>query len=57
MNIYIAPLTGGLLGQAWLGFPESVVLTESVASVENPGSVNNYDCGRTITHELGHNFT
>ena len=57
MNIYIAPLTGGLLGQAWLGFPESVVLTESVGSVENPGSVNNYDSGRTLTHELGHNFT
>ena len=57
LNIYIAPLSSGLLGQAYLGYPESVVLTESVGSVENPGSVNNYDSGRTLTHELGHNFT
>ena len=57
LNIYIAPLTGGLLGQAYLGFPESVTLTESIGSVENPGTVTNYDSGRTLTHELGHNFT
>ena len=57
LNMYIAPLTGGLLGQAYLGWPESVTLTESVGSVENPGTVNNYDSGRTLTHELGHNFT
>ena len=57
LNIYIAPLTGGLLGQAYLGYPESVTLTESIGSVENPGTVNNYDSGRTLTHELGHNFT
>ena len=38
LNIYIAPLTGGLLGQAYLGFPESVVLGGSVGSVENPGT-------------------
>ncbi|GIT66411.1 MAG: hypothetical protein Ct9H300mP24_7890 [Candidatus Neomarinimicrobiota bacterium] len=36
--MYIAPLTGGLLGQAYLGWPESVTLTESVGSVENPGT-------------------
>ena len=38
LNIYIAPLTGGLLGQAYLGFPESVVLTGSVGSVQSPGT-------------------
>ena len=57
LNIYIAPLTGGLLGQAYLGFPESVVLNDSVGSVENPGSTSGYNRGRTLTHELGHNFT
>lgn len=57
MNIYIAPLTGGLLGQAYIGFPESVVLDESVGSVESPGTAGGYNRGRTLTHELGHNFT
>jgi len=57
LNIYIAPLTGGLLGQAYLGFPESVVLGGSVGSVENPGTAGGYNRGRTLTHELGHNFT
>jgi len=57
LNIYIAPLTGGLLGQAYLGYPESVVLAGSVGSVESPGTTGNYNRGRTLTHELGHNFT
>ena len=57
LNIYIAPLTGGLLGQAYPGFPESVVLDESVGSVESPGTAGGYNRGRTLTHELGHNFT
>ena len=57
LNIYIAPLTGGLLGQAYLGFPESVVLDESVGSIESPGTAGGYNRGRTLTHELGHNFT
>ena len=57
LNIYIAPLAGNLLGQAYLGFPESVVITESVGSLENPGTISGYNRGRTLTHELGHNFT
>ena len=57
LNVYIAPLTGGLLGQAYLGYPESVVLAGSVGSVENPGTTGGYNVGRTLTHELGHNFT
>jgi hypothetical protein len=57
LNIYIAPLGGNLLGQAYLGFPESVVITESVGSLENPGTISGYNRGRTLTHELGHNFT
>tara|TARA_Y100000389_G_scaffold45126_1_gene39917 strand:- start:285 stop:2822 length:2538 start_codon:yes stop_codon:yes gene_type:complete len=57
LNIYIAPLNGGLLGQAYLGYPESVVLSGSVGSVENPGTTGGYNRGRTLTHELGHNFT
>ena len=57
LNIYIAPLTGGLLGQAFLGYPESVVLAGSVGSVESPGTTGGYNRGRTLTHELGHNFT
>ena len=46
-----------MLGQAYLGFPESVVLSGSVGSVENPGTTGGYNRGRTLTHELGHNFT
>ena len=46
-----------MLGQAYLGFPESVVLNDSVGSVENPGTTGGYNRGRTLTHELGHNFT
>lgn len=58
MNIYIAPLGGGLLGQATLGgTTHCVVLTESVGSVDTPGSAAPYDLGRTLTHELGHNFS
>jgi len=57
LNMYIAPLTGGLLGQAYLGWPESVVITGSVGSVENPGTISGYERGRTLSHELGHNFT
>ena len=57
LNIYLAPLTGGLLGQAYLGFPESVVLNDSVGSVEHPGTTGGYNRGRTLTHELGHNYT
>ena len=43
LNMYIAPLTGGLLGQAYLGWPESVVITGSVGSVENPGTISGYE--------------
>ncbi len=57
MNIYISPLGGNLLGQAYLGYPAAVVLTGTVGSVENNGTYPNYNRGRTLTHELGHNFT
>ena len=57
LNIYIAPLTGGLLGQAYLGFPEAVVLGSSVGSLDSPGTASGYNRGRTLTHEIGHNFT
>jgi len=57
LNIYIAPLTGGLLGQAYLGFPEAVVLGSTVGSLDSPGTAGGYNRGRTLTHEIGHNFT
>ena len=57
LNIYIAPLTGGLLGQAYLGYPEAVVLGSSVGSIDSPGTAGGYNRGRTLTHEIGHNFT
>ena len=57
LNIYIAPLTGGLLGQAYLGFPEAVVLGSTVGSIDSPGTAGGYNRGRTLTHEIGHNFT
>ena len=60
MNIYIAPLGGKLLGQATLGgTTHCVVSNGSVGSVDFPGSASAfpYNLGRTLTHELGHNFT
>ncbi|MDC0918162.1 Ig-like domain-containing protein, partial [Candidatus Marinimicrobia bacterium] len=57
LNIYIAPLTGGLLGQAYLGYPEAVVLGSTVGSLDAPGTASGYSRGRTLTHEIGHNFT
>jgi len=57
LNIYIAPLTGGLLGQAYLGFPETVVLGSTVGSLNSPGTATGYNRGRTLTHEIGHNFS
>jgi len=57
MSVYIASLGSGLLGQAYYTYPHAVVLNESVGSVENPGELSTYGRGRTLTHELGHNFT
>ena len=34
-----------------------MVLAGSVGSVESPGTTGGYNRGRTLTHELGHNFT
>ena len=51
MNIYIAPLGSGLLGQATLGgTTHCVVLTGSVGSVDFPGSTVPFNLGRTLTH-------
>ena len=57
MSVYIATLGSGLLGQAYYTYPHAVVLNESVGSVANPGELATYGRGRTLTHELGHNFT
>ena len=57
LNIYIAPLTGGLLGQAYIGFPEAVVLGSTVGSLDSPGTASGFNRGRTLTHEIGHNFS
>ena len=57
LNIYIAPLSGGLLGMALLGFPETVVDVSTVGSLDAQGASTNYGKGRTLTHEIGHNFT
>ena len=57
MSVYIATLGSGLLGQAYYTYPHAVVLNQSVGSVENPGELSTYGRGRTLTHELGHNFT
>ena len=57
MSVYIATLGSGLLGQAYYTYPHAVVLNQSVGSVQNPGELATYGRGRTLTHELGHNFT
>ena len=57
MSVYIATLGSGLLGQAYYTYPHAVVSNESVGSVENPGELSTYGRGRTLSHELGHNFT
>ena len=70
MNIWVAPLSGGLLG--WAQFPDNsglgglnanggnantdgvVVGSGTVGSVANPGYAPPYNLGRTLTHEVGH---
>ncbi|HEX4877104.1 MAG TPA: M43 family zinc metalloprotease, partial [Chitinophagaceae bacterium] len=72
VNVWLANMSGsGLLGYATFpanstlaGLDNSetnstagaVVLTGSVGSISDPGPVNNYALGRTLTHELGHFF-
>ena len=57
-NIYISPLSGSLLGMASFDIPHSVVLTSTVGSVNTPNTSTSsaFNLGRTLTHEVGHNF-
>ena len=56
-NVYIAPLSGGLLGQADFDVPQTVIATGTVGSLDSPGTLAPYNLGRTLTHEVGHNFS
>ena len=57
-NVYISPLSGGLLGMASFDIPHTVIKTSTVGSVNNPNTStsSSFNLGRTLTHEVGHNF-
>jgi len=59
LNIWVCEIQGGILGFAPYpgGNPstDGIVLDyETVGSYSNPGSLGNYDKGRTAAHEVGH---
>ena len=59
LNVYIGNLSGGLLGYANLppgisGNDHIVVLFSSVGGPNALGTINGYNLGRTVTHEIGH---
>jgi len=54
LNVIIAPLSGGLLGQAELDNNYCVVETKTIGSNEVPGTQSNYDLGYSLVHEVGH---
>ncbi len=60
LNIYIARLADGLLGQAIFKttgtFTVCAVTYASVGSVKAPGAFGAFGLGRTLTHEVGHTF-
>lgn len=55
LNVYIGTLNG-ILGEAYIQGNKCSVLNSSVGGVEYPGTISNYNIGRTLTHEIGHNF-
>ncbi|MFT5385508.1 MAG: hypothetical protein ACI81W_002916, partial [Saprospiraceae bacterium] len=62
LNIWVGPGLGGLLGWAYLpttgGLPnatlDGVVIASGTFGGPGYGTTNNYDLGRTTTHEVGH---
>ena len=58
LNVYIARLASGLLGQALFkttgNFAVCAVTYASVGSVKAPGAFGAFGLGRTLTHEVGH---
>ena len=58
MNIYVCDLKDNLLGQAELYSNHCVLNIKSIGGPDNPGDAyyNDYNIGRTATHELGHCF-
>ena len=59
INVYIAALPNGLLGQAFIEFNLALVAVGTVGSETSPSPVNpssSYRWGRTAVHEIGHCF-
>ena len=55
MNVYIADLHGGILGDAYVSSNLCAIDYASVGSVEHQGVFGNqYGCGKTLVHEVGH---
>jgi hypothetical protein len=57
INIYVAPLSGGLLGEAMIDGNVMVIDTGTLGSPGVPGTGNSkYSGGATAVHEIGHVF-
>jgi hypothetical protein len=58
LNIYIGSSDGGLiLGQAELNSNIAYCLFSTVGGFEHKGTLASYDIGKTLCHEIGHNFS
>lgn len=61
-NVYVGNLSGSTLGYAYLpataspGTDHAVILFSAIGGPNNPGTINPYHLGRTLTHEAGHWF-
>ena len=57
MNFFVAPIGGGILGQADTGSNYCVVLNTAVGGPSALGQLNNYRLGKTGVHEVLHCYT
>lgn len=55
INIYICNLNG-VLGEAFIQGNKCTVWYPAIGGPDNLGTISSYNLGRTLTHELGHNF-
>lgn len=54
MNLFIAPIESNILGQAETEQNYCVVHYKAIGGVSSPGTLSNYELGRTAVHEIGH---
>lgn len=56
LNLFVANLEGGILGEAYLNSNVCVCLSTSVGGFSAPAQLTTYNQGKTAVHEVGHAF-